>query len=138
MEENVKKAIEQYQCSGCISGHNIECFKANESGGCGCGKHIAGTYMPPFGKIYIGLPKGFNRLGSYGEMKPNIFEKFEDGWGYNEFNYPVWKHLNENGHTIVRGLSPRINVPFLHIFLENCMEKINCFEITETNLKEMD
>ena len=38
--------------------------------------------MPPFGKIYLGMPKGFNRLGSYGEMKPNIFEKFEDGWGY--------------------------------------------------------
>jgi hypothetical protein len=68
-------------------------------------------------------------------MKPNIFEKFEDGWGYNEFNYPAWKHLNENGHTIVRGLSPRINVPFIHIFLENCREKINCFEITETNYK---
>jgi hypothetical protein len=45
MEENVKKAIEQYQCSGCISGHNIECFGANESGGCGCGKHYAGTMV---------------------------------------------------------------------------------------------
>ena len=35
------------------------------------------------------MPKGFNRLGSYGEMKPNIFEKFEDGWGYDTFNVPV-------------------------------------------------
>jgi hypothetical protein len=137
MEDNVKKAVEEYQCSGCITGSDVECFESHTSG-CGCGKHFAGTFMPPFGKIFLGMPTGFNRLGAYGEMKPNIFEKFEDGWVYDKFNVPVWKHLNEDGHTIVRGISPRINVPFLHIFLENCVEKINCELITDMDLKDMD
>ena len=139
MEDNVKKAIEEYQCSGCISGHNIECFGESESGGCGCGKHYAGTMvLPMIGKIFLGMPKGFNRLGEFVNAKPSIFEKFEDGWGYNKFNYPVWKYLNENGHTVVRGLCPRINVPFIHIFLEDCREKIDCLEITDADIKEMD
>jgi len=137
MKDNVKKAIKEYQCSGCMCGNNTECFEAANSG-CGCGKHFVGTRKPPFGKIFLGMPKGFNRLGSYGGMKPNLFEKFEDGWGYNKFNYPVWKYLNENGHTIVRGLSPRINVPFLQVFFEDCMEKIRCLEITDADIKEMD
>ena len=138
MRDNIKKAIEEYQCSGCISGIDTECFGESESGGCGCGKHYAGTMVSGIGKIFLGLPRGFNRLGVYGEMKPNIFEIFADGWGYNEFNVPVWKHLNENGHTIVRGISPRINVPFIHIFLEDCREKIDCLEITDADINEMD
>ena len=139
MEENVKKAIEEYQCSGCISGHNTECFEANENGGCGCGKHYAGTMvLPGIGKIFLGMPKGFNRLGKFVDAKPYIFEKFENGWGYDKFNIPAWKYLNENGHTVVRGLSPRINVPFIHIFLEDYREKIECIEITDADIKEMD
>jgi hypothetical protein len=138
LEENVKKAIKEYQCSGCMEGCDTECFGPANSG-CGCGKHYAGTMIfPGVGKIFLGMPKGFNRLGKDSEMKPYIFEKFEDGWGYDKFNIPVWKHLNKDGHTIVRGLSPRINVPFIHIFLEDCREKIQCHEITDDDINEID
>ena len=138
MKENVKKAIEEYQCSGCITGCNVECFEPHSTG-CGCGKHYAGTMiLPGIGKIFLGMPKGFNRLGKDGDLKPCVFEKFEDGWGYNKFNTSVWKYLNKDGHTIVRGLSPRINIPFIHIFLEDCLAKIECLEITDADINEMD
>jgi hypothetical protein len=140
MNENVKKSIEEYQCSGCTCGSNTSCFVARDYG-CGCSKHSAGTFvMPMVGKVFLGMPKGFNRLGSFGEMKPYIFENFDNsGWGdYDTFNVPVWKYLSKEGHTFVRGLQPRKNEPFIHIFLENCMDKINCLEITEEVREVMD
>lgn len=140
MEENVKNAIEEYQCSGCMNGGGISCFEQNKVGGIGCGKHRAGTIVSGgIGKIFLGMPKGFNRLGEYNDMKPIIWDKFKDSnWEYNQFNRPVWKYLNESGHTIVRGLMPRRNEPFLHIYLENCMDKIDCLEITQEDIDKMD
>jgi hypothetical protein len=33
---------------------------------------------------------------------------------------------------------PRRNEPFIHVFLENCIEKINCLEITQDDVDGMD
>lgn len=138
MKNEIKKAIEEYQCSGCMSGHNMLCFKGNQNG-VGCGNHSAGTMISGIGKIFLGMPKGFNRLGECENLKPIIFETFKDSnWEYDMWNIPVWKHLNKDGHTLVRGLMPRRNEPFIHIYLENCMDKINCLEITQDNVNEMD
>jgi len=139
MKDVLKKAIEEYQCSGCFVGSDISCYKKSTLGGSGCGKHCAGTIiMPLIGTVLLGLPTGFNRLGNSKDLKPNIFEKWEDGWGYNIFNVPVWKYLDKNGNTLVRGISPRLNAPFIHIFIGNHIEKIDCLEITNENLNEMD
>ena len=144
MDKKISSAVERYQCSGCISGSDITCFKANEtSGGVGCGKHLSGTTIIGIGKVFLGLPKGFNRLGHLGNMKPVIFISFkefaESGWKeYNKFNRPVWKYLDEHGNTLVRGLMPRRNEPFLHIFLEDCISQIDCLEITKEDIDEMD
>lgn len=140
MNKNIKDAIEKYQCPGCTNGHNISCFQPSSTiGGVGCGAHSAGTFMSGIGKIFLGLPIGFNRLGHHNELQPVIFERFENsGWEYNIFNIPVWKHLTSEGHTLVRGIMPRRNEPFLHIYLENCIDKINCEEITEAQIKDMD
>lgn len=143
MDKKVSVAIERYQCSGCISGSEVSCFKENEAGGVGCGKHFSGTMISGIGKVFLGLPKGFNRLGRFENMKPIIFKSFKDftetGWKeYNNFNRPVWKHLDKHGNTLVRGLMPRRNEPFLHIFLEDCMSEINCTEITQDDINEMD
>jgi len=70
-------------------------------------------------------------------MYVHIFETFEKGWGYNTFNVPAWKYLKD-GHTFVRGMSPRVNLLFIHVFLEDCMDKIECLEITEKIAEEMD
>lgn len=138
MKEKVKKAIEEYQCSGCISGHNIECFEKCDTG-IGCGKHYAGTHiMPMVGKIFLGLPKGFNRLGKTDDMKPYIFNDLNGCGKYDKFNIPVWKHLDKNGNTIVRGLKPRLNTPFIHIILKDSLSEIDCLEITNKDLEEMD
>ncbi len=144
MDKKVSSAVERYQCSGCISGHDTSCFKANENaGGVGCGEHFSGTIISGVGKVFLGLPKGFNRLGHLENMKPIIFKSFKDftesDWKeYNNFNRPVWKHLDKHGNTLVRGLMPRINKPFLHIFLENCISQIHCLEISKEDIENMD
>jgi len=90
------------------------------------------------GLFFLGLPAGFNRLGIAEDTRIHIYEKFEDGWGYDKYNVPVWKYLDENNNTIVRGICPRNNYPWIHIFLENCVEKIECIEITNDEMNEMD
>lgn len=145
MKEKIKNAIQKYQCPGCMDGSDFKCVMPpiNEGEwGVACGGHRVGTYAAGIGMILLGMPKGFNRLGSYDDMKIGIFETYEDGWqepiGYSKWNIPTWKHLNEHGHTLIRGLSPRTNSPFLHVFLEDCMDKFDCREITADDIKEMD
>ena len=142
MKDNIKKAIKEYQCSGCINGYDpveSDCFKPRDTG-CGCGAHRAGTFMLAVGKLFLGMPKGFNRLGKDNDMHPYIFDDFKNqyGEGYDKFNVPVWKYLDKFGNTIVRGLQPRLNLPFLHIHLGNHMDEIDCVEITNDDIKNMD
>lgn len=133
MEKSIQKAIENYQCCGCVNS-GFTCFEENKNGGIGCGKHRSGTHTN-YGKIFLGLPKGFNRLGPYADLVPTIFQTYED---YDKWNIPVWKHLNEEGHTIVRGIRPRLNMPFIDIFLEDCVSKIDCLEIKEEDIENMN
>ena len=65
-------------------------------------------------------------------------ERFSLEDGYDQFNVPVWKYLNEHGHTLVRGLSPRTNVPFIHVHLYDCMKDVNCMEVSQEMLDGMD
>jgi len=136
MKKNIKNAIEEYQCSGCMNGSDISCFKPYTVG-VGCGAHYAGTIVSGIGKIFLGLPKGFNRLGNFADMKPRMFETYSDN-GYDQFNIPVWKYLTKDGHTLVRAVSPRINVPWIDIYLENCIDKVQCIEITDADIEAMD
>jgi len=139
MKKSIKSAIEEYQCSGCVSGCNISCFMKNENGGVGCGKHHAGTMITGIGSIFLGMPRGFDRLGENRKLKPIIYETFKSSeWTYNVFNIPVWKYVSKEGHTFVRGIMPRRNEPFIHIFLEDCKDKIDCLEITQSIVEEMD
>lgn len=139
MEKNIKNAIENYQCPGCSKGSDISCFEVNPNGGAGCGSHRAGTFITGLGAFFLGMPKGFCRVGSADYLKPMIYNKFDDShWEYSKFNIPVWKYLNENGHTLIRGVSPRTNSTFIHIFLEDCMDKFTCLEITKADIDAMD
>lgn len=135
----VKDAIEKYQCPGCVCGSDISCFEPNKTGGVGCGKHHAGTMGTGIGSFFLGMPRGFNRLYKDHELKPNIYTTFKSSeWKYNKWNVPVWKYLSLDGHTFVRGLMPRRSVPFIHIFLEDCIDKIDCLEITRKDVEGMD
>lgn len=138
MEQKTKNAIEEYQCPGCTRGSSTACYQEDTS--LACKAHSPGTFTEN-GVIFLGLPKGFNRLGPIQSkyLPIQIYNKYEDGWLYDDiFNIPVWKHLNELGHTLVRGLSPRSNMPWLHIYLENCLDKVNCVNVTQKEINEMD
>lgn len=136
MNEKIKNAITEYQCCGCTNGPAMTCYKKADHG-YGCEGHYPGTIAGGIGTILLGMPKGFDRVGPVNWFRPQIFEKYEQG-KYDMYNIPVWKHLDENGHTMVRGLSPRINQPFLHIFLEDCRDKVDCLEITKKEQEGMD
>lgn len=139
MKENQKNAIEKYQCPGCVCGSDIECFKPCEFSSLACGKHVAGTNIfPMVGRIILGMPIGFCRLGDL-NTKIQIYESYEKSdWQYDKFNIAVWKYLNELDHTLVRGMTPRTNKTFIHIFLENCIGRIDCLELTKTDIDAMD
>lgn len=136
MENIQKEAIERYQCSGCMNGGDISCYKPY-GGGAGCGNHYAGTIISSIGKIFLGLPKGFCRLGQYADMKPRIYLKWEEDH-YNMWNVPVWKHLDEYGNTLVRGMCPRTTWPFIDIHIGDVRGKIDCLEITQEQIDAMD
>ncbi len=53
-------------------------------------------------------------------------------------NRLVWKHLNKEGYTIIRGVSIVDEQPFIHIVVEDCMSKIDCIEITDELIAKMD
>lgn len=138
MDKKTKEIIERYQCPGCVCGSDISCYK-KDNDGVGCDRHCAGTtIMPQIGRIFLGLPNGFCRLGKCENIKISIFDEFEKGWEYDKFNVPAWKHLDEYGNTLVRGICPRLNNPWIHIFIGNHLDKIDCLEITQKDIDGMD
>lgn len=128
-------AIQEYQCPGCITGSFPSCFAKSTDNGLGCGNHRPATYFSGVGKIFLGLPKGFHRLGPNEHTKIWIFQSFEE---FDIWNRPVWKHLNAVGHTLVRVFVPRINDSQIYIFLEDCLDRIDCVEITAEQIEAMD
>jgi len=136
VKKEIEKIIEEYQCAGCVGGKDPSCYEKGE--GVECKKHAAGTVIQSIGRVFLGMPRGFNRLGLCDKTKILIFEEFEDGWGYHKFNVPVWKHLDNNGNTLVRGICPRTNDAWIHIFIGDHISKISCLEITQEDLSEMD
>ena len=135
----IEEAIQEYQCPGCGKGPYPECFRKSEISS-SCDGHYPGTIRSSFGTIFLGMPKGFNRLGPIVEKACPIaiFENESNMWEYDKFNVPCWKYLDVHGNTIIRGLSPRINMPFIHVLLWDAREKVNCLEITNDMLEAMD
>ncbi len=137
MEDSIKKAVEEYQCPGCVCGGDTECYEKGD--GIECGKHVAGTTaFPVAGRFFLGMPIGFCRTANIENFKLYMFERLEDCWGYDKYNVPAWKHLDENGNTLVRGISPRVNMPFIHVILGDCMVGIDCLEVTKEDIDAMD
>lgn len=139
------EAIKEYQVPGAVNDFDPKTYTIAH----GWKEHCPGTTVWGAGRIMLGMPKGFNRLGPLGHVSPpdlfpsflQIYETWEDHkacWGYDKLNIPCWKHLDEHGNTLVRGLSPRVNTPFVHIILGNHMDKIECLEITAKDIEEMD
>ncbi len=136
MEMN--KFVKEYQCPGCVCGPEEGCFKEMNCKSISCEKHVAGTMATDIGKFFLGMPKGFNRIGNQKELPINIYKTQADQkaqFSYNNFNVPVWKHKNKEGHIFIRGYMPRINMGFIHIILDGDFESIDAHEI---NIDEID
>lgn len=138
--EWTQEGVRKYQCPGCMRGEDIDCGEYEPSE-FGCGRHAPGTVMSVgatlIGTILPAMPIGFCRLGS--ALDKRRLEVLDGPITYyNKFNVPVWKHLDENGNTIVRGLTPRVNRPFLHVWKGDRRTEIDCLEITTSDIAEMD
>lgn len=114
--------IEEFQCPGCVCGSNTKCGNfRKESWGNGfrCVNHVPGTTLFPGGRIFLGMPKGFNKVGpryQEGEATPPIvlFSSPEDMPMYDFLNVPVWG-LEQDGYLFLRVYSPRINFGMIHV-----------------------
>lgn len=143
MPMTMKDGIETYQCPGCVVGSDTSCGEYRDEGN-GCKAHCPGTILGS-GFVFLGLPKGFCRVGHVDmkvKAKVRVFETFEKAkevFGYDRFNVPVWAHLDKRGNTIVRLFQPRLAYSEIHVILEDCMDRLKAVHvITAEELEDMD
>jgi hypothetical protein len=141
MAMNVETAVKTYQCPGCVDGPYPACYKKDPVGSIGrCfplpwNANARYSVKPPFH-----AKKNFPNTGLYIFINAEKFHEectpknpssaLKTNGLYDNFNIPVWKYLDEHGNTLVRGLKPRINTPFLHVFLWDARDEIQCLELT--------
>lgn len=135
MNDKQKMMIEKFQCVGCTCGGDVSCdhfkFVEEKPVGCWCEGHSAGTFLGGVGKIALGLPTGFDRVGTIktgfeerDERSTNI-RLYEDPSipSYDNLNVPVWA-MEEEGYLFIRVMSPRINYNFVDIITDGKFDKI--------------
>jgi hypothetical protein len=118
-----KKMIEKFQCPGCVSGSNTSCEKyccpQTNYSGFRCGNHIPETILSPGGKICLGLPTGFNKVGqasiNMGQWYIRLYNSPPKTDHYDKFNVPVWI-MEKEGYLFVRCFSPRVNRSYVDVF----------------------
>lgn len=145
MTQKELKMIKEFQCSGCVSGSSPEddCYSPSTLDPSypffRCNKQCPGTTILGLGTIYLGLPKGFNRVGSRSESAyrraGNPGENTHirlwcdgDHPGWDKFEVAVWA-MEQNGFLFVRTYSPRINAAYIDVIeggtLEMCPNTID-------------
>lgn len=140
------EAITEYQCPGCVAGpepHTCPSFKLSMS--TGCKGHAPGTMMLGVGTLFLGMPRGFDRVGPSGTEYVNLdvcasAEEVVDLLKQKHpFSLAVWKHLDKHGNTLLRCYSPRTNVGWPVVILGDCMDKFpDAIEITAEQVEGMD
>jgi hypothetical protein len=119
MTDGKTAMIEEFQCSGCVSGGDINCgvckLESNNTGFY-CSSHYSGTTLYPIGKIYLGLPKGFNRVGELSDKRKTHIRLSLDSSkiSYDYLNVPVWA-MEKDGYLFVRVYCPRINITYIDV-----------------------
>ncbi len=123
MELQQLEMISEFQCPGCTLGTSPcqECpsFANENKYGFGCSAHSAGTLLVGGGWFYLGLPKGFNRVGAFvakgdDKTKNNIRLWIDDPPEWDELNCPIWG-MEKDGCLFVRTYLPRTNRNFIDI-----------------------
>jgi len=119
--------IEKFQCRGCVSGSDIKCgrFKLEETFGprlgVRCLSHVPGTVLIGLGAIYLGLPRGFNRVGAQiqdlsNDFKLTALRLWTVGTApkWDDFNVAVWA-MELDGVLYVRTYAPRTNRTYIDV-----------------------
>ncbi len=116
-----EQMVEEFQCPGCVSGNRVNCgnYESCDFGdGAYCQSHVPGTTIYPIGRVFLGMPKGFNRLGPIDrDMMPAAIVLFTERLNvdfYDDFNVPVWA-MEKDGYLFVRVFSPRNNLPRIDV-----------------------
>ena len=138
------KAVNEYQCPGCMHGPDAETCDRSEVTAKGCTNHHSGTMGLGIGNFALGLPKGFNRFGPSELRNIEIYESCEAMLRAipnlkSIFSLPIWKHLDKHENTIMRWYSPRTNHGGSVVVLGDCREQFpTAIDITAENLAQMD
>lgn len=121
----MKMMVKEFMCCGCVSGSDPDtcpAFRKGETFDGGhsvyrCEKWCAGT-RTPYGKIAIGLPKGFNKIGmadnDMNEWYIRLHTELPPADFWDMFNFPIWA-MEHDGYLFVRTYLPRRNVAYLDI-----------------------
>ena len=119
---NVQEMISEFQCPGCTCGTSpcTECESYKPQGGESwvCAGHSAGTMILGIGKIFLGMPKGFDHVGPNEQIgqRYQMIRLWQAGtspaWDY--LNVPVWAR-EKDGYLFVRTYCPRLNRSFVDV-----------------------
>lgn len=105
-----EELIGEYICPGCTNGHKPDaCVAYNpyHDWGYMCLAHCPGTTITPHvGRIILGLPKGFCRLGENKKYVRVWQQDTAPQWDH--LNVPVWA-MEKDGFLFVHTSCPRIN-----------------------------
>lgn len=147
MSEDIKspssaeKLVEQFQCSGCVSGSNTSCGVYSPkscNGSVWCESHVLGT-ISMTGNFALGLPKGFCRPGiNYEANPPRVRNKIDIRlWPsgtkpeWDKLNVPVWAMIKD-GFLFVRTFAPRISRSWVGVIEHGTIEMVpNAINVSE-------
>lgn len=122
MDSKQQQLIEQFQCPGCVCGGDTKCDAfAFESlpNMFRCKSHVPGTTIMPGGRVSLGLPKGFDKVGLLierpsDERSTNIRFITNPLKEYDHLNVPVWA-MEKDGFLFIRTMCPRLNYTYVDI-----------------------
>jgi hypothetical protein len=136
---NMVEIVEKYQCPGCVNGNDTKCGEFEKKReGFSCENHVAGTISNFGRKIYLGMPKGFDIVGTISEKGNNIYirDSADVKNYFDPFNVPVWV-IEDDGNLLVRTFVPRLNVSIINIF-PGCKISDIVFSFKGNDIGEID
>jgi len=133
LSEEELLVIGEMQCPGCTCGcapaAECESFKPSNDYGFKCEGHSSGTILSGVGYVYLGLPKGFNRVGAFrakgddktlNNIRLWIYPAIPE-WDF--LNVPIWA-MEKDGFLYVKTYCPRINVNYVDVVKGGRIEHI--------------
>lgn len=112
---DAKTMVETYQCPGCVAGSDTGCgsFRLTGSYGVQCGAHSAGTSINFTRRLFLGMPRGFNKFTrDHGIPEIRLWPEGAPVW--DNLNIPVWRMVVD-GVTFVRTYMPRVGLQAIDV-----------------------